>query len=128
MAHRLLHLQLELHHRGGNSSGLDANYPPPITVGRRLPQGGGGGGLGGGVVGGAMGGLGLEGSVGGGGGCPGGAIWGGMGWGGGRIGGPSVGQPEAPLTSPCPPSNHTITLVKTEDCDRAGGRGNAGAE
>ena len=40
---------------------------------------------------------------GGGGGDPGGAIWGGRGGGGG----------EAPLTSTCPPSNHSITINLT---------------
>ena len=29
---------------------------------------------------------------------------------------PSVGQAEAPLASPCPPSNHTITLNLTLTC------------
>ena len=36
-----------------------------------------------------------------------------VGWGGGALGG-SVGRgPQAPLTSPCPPSNHTITINLT---------------
>ena len=50
----------------------------------------------------------------GGGGGPGGAIWGGVGWVGSYMPPrPSVGQPQAPLTSPCPPSNHTIALNLT---------------
>ena len=45
---------IQLLHWAANSSGLDANYPPPpLTMGRRPPWGGG---LGGGVLGGAMGG------------------------------------------------------------------------
>ena len=41
--------------------------------------------------------------------------WGGGGGEEGRFGGnmpprPNVSQSQAPLTSPCPPSNHTITL------------------
>ena len=60
---------------GGDSSGLDAKYPP-LTVGQRSPGGGGG------VLGGAMGGgVGVwEGQLGGGGG-PGGAFGGGGGGG-----------------------------------------------
>ena len=53
---------------GGDSSGLDANYPPPTNRWPEAPLGGGGGGLGRGVLGGAMGGGG-----------PGGAIWDGAG-------------------------------------------------
>ena len=49
----------------------------------------------------------------GGGGQLGGSIWGNLawvgGWGGYMPPRPSVGQSQAPLTSPCPPSNHTIT-------------------
>ena len=71
------------------------------------------------VLGEAMGG-GLEGAFRGGGG-PGGLVGGG-GVQVGRfgVGGeympprPSVGQSQAPLTSPCPPSNHTITLTRIE--------------
>ena len=60
---------------------------------------------------------------------PGGLVGVGGGWGGGvRVGRfrgympprPSVGPSQAPLTSPCPPSNH----IKTEYWDRAGGGGN----
>ena len=89
---------------GGNPSVLDANYPPQLIVGRR-PLGGGRGGIGGGVQGGAIGGGSRRGLGGGlregrlGGGGSGGAIWG--------VGG---GGAKAPLTSPCPPSNHTITI------------------
>ena len=54
-----------------------------------------------------MGGGGGDGGRGGGG--PGGAIWGGAGGGGGQGG----GGEEAPLTSPCPQSNHTITINLT---------------
>ena len=50
-----------------------------------------------------MGGGGAVGRVGGGGG-PGGAIWGGEG-----------GGAQAPLTSPCPQSNHTITKMGKGD-------------
>ena len=66
----------------------------------------------GGGLGGAWGGGAPGGSVGGG--VPGGAHWGGGGiqvgrfgvwWGGGGA--------QAPLTSPCPPSNHTITINLT---------------
>ena len=60
--------------------------------------GGGGGGIGGGV---REGGGGPGGSVGGG-----GSRWGDLGWGGG-------GGGQAPLTSPCPPSNHSITINLT---------------
>ena len=81
---------------GGDPSVLDANYPPQLTVGRR-PLGGGGGGA---WEGGRMGGGSRR--VGWGGGGPGGAIWG-VGWGGAQ----------APLTSPCPPSIHTITINLT---------------
>ena len=86
-------------HRGGgaDSSVLDADTPPPLTVGWRVRGGLGGGGSGRGD--------GEGGSGRGGGGALGG---------GGRFGGntpprPSIGQSQAPLTSPCPPSNHTIT-------------------
>ena len=113
---------------GGDSSFLDANYPPQLTVGRRPPRGGfregrrgGGGGLGGawrgapgGSVGGGVQGAGSRGRfgvvVGGG---PGGPIWGGGGGGGAK----------APVTSPCTPSNHTITITRIEYWDRAGGGG-----
>ena len=44
---------------------------------------------------------------------PGGAICGWVGWGGHMPLRPSVGQTHAPLTSPCPASNHTITLNLT---------------
>ena len=96
------------YHGGGDSSGLDANYPPPPT--KRWPEApwGGGGSLEGGVLGGALGGGGVPGvSVGGG-----GSRWGDVGGGGGagtRPPRPSVGQSQAPLTSPCPPSKHAIT-------------------
>ena len=42
--------------------------------------------------------------------------WGYLGWGAGGGGmppRPSVGQAQAPLTSPCPPTHHTITLNLT---------------
>ena len=67
--------------------------------------------MGGGGLGGAWGGGLREGRLGGGvrwgdlgGGDPGRAIWGVV-WGGGGA--------QAPLTSPCPPSNHTITINLT---------------
>ena len=60
------------------------------------------------------GGGGLGGAFGGG---PGGSVGGvqvgrfGLGWGGGYMPPtPGVGQSQAPLTSPCPPSTHTITF------------------
>ena len=47
----------------------------------------------------------------------GGSRWDDLGWAGGGGGHtpprPSVGQSQARLTSPCPPSNHTITLNVT---------------
>ena len=54
-----------------------------------------------------MGGGGWEGRLGGGpcGAIWGGGVWGGVGWGGGGA--------QAPLTSPCPQSNHTITINLT---------------
>ena len=63
-------------------------------------------GLGGGAPGGSVGGGGPGAAVwrGGGGGGPGGAIWG--------VGG-GGGAQAPPLTSPCPPSNHTITINLT---------------
>ena len=85
--------------------------PPQLTVGRRP--------LGGGVLGGAKGG-GLRGAFAPGGG--GGEGSGRVGWLGGvevgQFGGympprPSVGPSQAPLTSLCTPSNHTITLNPT---------------
>ena len=98
---------------GGDSLGLDANYPHPPNRWRRPPMGGGG--LGRGVFGRGDGG--------------GGSRRGFRALGSGRIswegvsrrsdlGGtchprPSVGQSQAPLTSPCPPSNHTIILNLT---------------
>ena len=86
---------------GGNPSVLDANYPRQLTVGQRPLGGGGGGGHGrGGSRGGRMGGGGSR-RVGWGGGVQAGDL----GWGG--VGG------QAPLTSPCPPSNHTITINLT---------------
>ena len=70
---------------GGDPSGWT---PAPLTVG---PAGGGGGG-------GPVGAI-LQGAV---------------GLGGGYLPpGPSVGSSQAPLTSPCPPSNHTISLNLT---------------
>ena len=72
---------------------------------------GGGGGLGRGGSGWGFGGV-REGRGGG------GSSWGNLGW------GPSVGQSQAPLTSPYPPSNHTITLTRTEYWDQAGGKRN----
>ena len=74
---------------GGDPLVLDANYPPKM----------GGRGEGGGGLGGAWGG-----------GAPGGSVGGG-GVQVGRIGG--GGGAQAPLTSPCPPSNHTITINLT---------------
>ena len=85
---------------GGDSSVLDANYPPPTNRWPKPPPGGGGGWEGGfwkGRWGGALRGGVREGRWGGGG--PTEAIWGG---GGG-----------APITSPCPPSNHSITINQT---------------
>ena len=95
---------------GGESLVLDANYPP---AGAPPPGGGDGRGdcgrgeRGGGGLGGFGGGGGVQ-----------------EGWlEGGRVqvgqcGGhmpprPSVGPSQAPLTSPCPPSNHTINLNLT---------------
>ena len=74
--------------------------PPPVEVGRRPPGGGGGGGGskrgdGGGAAVGRVG-------WGAGGGWGGGSRWGHLGWG-----------AQAPLTSPCPQSNHTITIMLT---------------
>ena len=116
---RSLRLVTNGHGEGGNPSVLDANSPPPLTVGRRPLGGGGGGALEAGfregrMGGGAGGGL-REGPLGGGvqvgqfgvvvGG--GGSRWGDLGcWGRG-------GGAQAPLTSLCPPSNHTITINVT---------------
>ena len=78
---------------GGGGTRVWMSNPPPANCWPEAPLGGGGG------VEGALGG-----SVGEGG--PGGAIWGG-----GYVSPrPSVGQSQAPLTSPCPTSNHTITI------------------
>ena len=93
---------------------MDANYPP-TDCWPEAPWGGGGGGGGGGWGGGALEGGFREGRIGGGG--LGGALGGGSGrvrfGGGGALGG-SVGRgAQAPLTSPCPPSNHTITINLT---------------
>ena len=72
---------------------LDADYPPPTNCWPKAPLGGRGGGLAG--------------------------VWEGR-WGrGGRLGAgvrapwPSVAESKASHTSPCPPSNHTITLNPT---------------
>ena len=91
--------------------------PPQLTIGRR-PLGGGGGGGGGGLEGGSRrggGGGGCSGRVGGG-----GSKWGNLGWwwgGGVQVGRFGVlrggGGAQAPLTSPCPPSHHTITINLT---------------
>ena len=83
---------------GGDSSVLDANYPPPpeITVDWRPPWGAMGRGSRRGLRGGG------SGRVGWGRGAPGAAIWGGGG-----------GGAQASLTPPCPPSNHTITINLT---------------
>ena len=92
---------------GGDSSVLDANYPPPPT--NRWPQAPLGCVGGGGVLGGVTGRAFCRGSPGGlvGLGGPSGAIWGAHAPKAKRF--PS----QAPLTSPCPPSNHTITLNLT---------------
>ena len=82
----------------------------------------GGGGHWRGDLGGAWGEGAPGGSVGGEAGVLGGAIWGGGGgWGGGQGGaiwgvggrGGGGGGAQAPLTIPCPPSNHTITIHLT---------------
>ena len=62
---------------GGDPSVLDANYPPPLTVGRRPLGGGGGGGGGGAWRGGSRRGAGEGGSRGGGGAVPGVPVGGG---------------------------------------------------
>ena len=87
-------MYLAVHGGGGLAQGLGGHggrplssgrqLPPQLTVGQRL---GGGGGL-------------WEGRLG-----EGGSGWGDLGcWQGGR-------GAQAPLTSPCPPSNHTITIT-----------------
>ena len=81
--------------RGADSSGLDTNQPP------HQPLGGGGGG---GGRRGDEGGLGV--SVGG------GAPFGAIGGGGTCPQGQALVK-QAPVTSPCPSSNHTITLNLT---------------
>ena len=91
---------------GGDSSGLDANYLPPTNHWPEAPSRGGG------VWEGLL--LGCwvwQGRLG-----EGGSRRGNLG--GGLVGRympprPSVGQSQAPLTSPCPPSNRTITLNLT---------------
>ena len=79
---------------GGDPSVLDANYPP-TNCWPEAPWGGGGGAA-------WEGGF-KEGRLGGG---------SRRGFGGGGSGG-FVGGAQAPLTSPCPPSNHTITINLT---------------
>ena len=71
-----------------------------------------------------------SGRVGWGGGGPSEAIWGGgLKWGGGGMPSrPSVGQPQAPLTSPCLPSNHTITLNRVGVRVRVGFKGSVGVQ
>ena len=71
--------------------------PPPTVEVAKAPWGGG---IGGGVQGGAGGGEGQWG---------GGSRWANLGWWWRRGG----GEAQAPLTSPCPPSNHTITINLT---------------
>ena len=94
--------------RGGGGLGSGRQLPPQLTVGRR-PLGGGGGGIGGGGSGRANGG-GIGGA--GGGGLQEGRVGGGVQVGRfGVLGG--GGGAQAPLTSPCPPSNHTITINLT---------------
>ena len=96
---------------GGTSPRFCTRLPPPVEVARRPPGGGGGGGgalEGGGVQGGARGGAVGRGE---GGGRLGGARGGGRL--GGSVGGGVQGGAQAPLTSPCPPSNHTITINLT---------------
>ena len=80
----------------------------PLGGGGSLEGGSGRGNWGGGVWEGLWG-SGPGGSVGG------VSRWGNLGWvgGGGMPPTPSVGQSQAPLTSPCPPSNHTITQNPT---------------
>ena len=100
--HTLTHPHAHTHTRGGrgDSSVLDANYPP-ANCWSEAPSGGGG--LGGVMGGGESGRVGWRG---------GGSRW--ALWGGGYMPPrPSVGPSQAPLTSPCPPSNHTITLNLT---------------
>ena len=112
--------------RGGQPLGSGRQLPPQLTDGRRPLWGGGGGGGGGHWRGGSgrgnwaggsrrgLGGLGWgSGRVGwGGGGAPGGSVGGGGP--GGAIWGVGGGRgAQAPLTSPCPPSNHTITINLT---------------
>ena len=89
------------HGGGGRLLSFGCQLPPQLTVGRRPPGGvGGGGGLEGGS-GRGDGGL-REGRLGGG-----GSRWGDLGCFGGG------GGTQASLTSPCPPSNHTITINLT---------------
>ena len=100
--------------RGGRLLAFVRDSPPPVEVGRRPLGGGGGGGgaLEGGFREGRWGGGQSGGSVGGG-----GSRWGNLGWwGGGGSTRPwwlARGGGGAPRTSPCPPSNHTITINLT---------------
>ena len=96
----LVHAQVDIRPqtRGGRLLGCVRQLPPKLIVGRR-PLGGAGGG---GSRRGDGGGGGPGGSVGG------GSSRGNLGWGGG-----GGGAAQAPLTSPCPPSNHSITINLT---------------
>ena len=96
--HTYTHTALPAHTTRG-PLGLDSNtLPPKLTVGQRTMEEGG-------VSEGLLGSGGPRGAKGGG---PGGAILGRWGY---KLPRPSADESQAPLTSPCPPSNHTITHV-----------------
>ena len=108
---------------GGGGGGATPRFrtptTPPTNCWPEAPWGGLGGGIGGGVQVGAIGGGGVKEGLGGG--CSGSVGWGfqvrrfGVVGLGGAIWGVGGGQggAQAPLTSPCPPSNHTITINLT---------------